>query len=171
MSQAAREEPASVTYEQVLLAIWQVVKLQQKPIQICEYTDRGSSFFRNLHGRTVTLPVTHNHNHPYTIFNYDHIVCHSHLSLFLAALWSKTRLPIVTTVWTGFEYDVRRWYNTAICTEYSYCTCHRVTNSYFIYMFLLYLMMLSIAEVMLHWMIGWLVNDVLENMAKEWLLA
>jgi type IV secretory pathway TraG/TraD family ATPase VirD4 len=128
-------------------AIQQVVKLQQKSIQICQYTDRSSSFLRNLHERTVTLSVTHNHNHHHTIFIYDHIVCHIHLSMFLAALRLKIRPHNVTTVWMGFEYGVRIWYNTVICTEYSYCTCHCVTNSCFIYMFLFYLVMLSVAEI------------------------
>jgi len=110
MCQAAREEQTSVTYEQVLFLV------PDSNTTGDEYTDRGSSFFRNLHERTVTVSVTHNHNHPHTIFIYDHIFCHLHLSLFLTALWLKTRLHNVTTVWMGFEYDVRIWYNTVICT-------------------------------------------------------
>ena len=81
---------------------------------------------------------TQSYNHHHTIFSYDNIVCHFHLSMFLTALWSKTELHNVKTVWMGFEYEVRIWYIIVICTENCYFTWQCVTNSYFIYLFLFY---------------------------------
>lgn len=152
MPQAARELPTGVTYEQVLLLVPDS-NTTSGEITTKVYSDlsvywQGFFFLQKLTWENrYSIIDTQSYNHPHTVFNNDRIFCHFHLSMFLTALWSKTRLHNVRTVWMDFEYDVRIWYNTVICTEYSYCTCHCVTNSYFIYMFLLYLVMRSVAEI------------------------